>query len=259
VTEAPAPIIGSVDEFARVADLGLGRAVLFLRQHDAAPYRDALLYACTHYTAYDWQIEGRRTTYLYELVQAAGDAGSFVDSIVTALRETTSRRDADQLVSLMARFAEDGHTPARAAMYETLERDDTEEAFIGYDAIIDLDGLDGFLHVADRMGAAVLTVPPSLADDEHWKLTAALGDAEERCGKDRVRQALERAAMESSRIQAYIRSASAEEAKYSAPGRDRPALHDIPYEEIRQAIIGKEPGRFSRWALDLWGRAASDV
>jgi hypothetical protein len=42
-----------------VLGLGLGRAILFLRQYDARPYWDIILHACTHWTGYDQQAEAR--------------------------------------------------------------------------------------------------------------------------------------------------------------------------------------------------------
>jgi hypothetical protein len=125
-----------------VLGLGLGRAVLFLRQHDALPYRDAILHACTHWTGYDQQIEGTRTTYLRDVLDATRHEHWFVPRILAALKGVTDRRDATQLVFLALSLAKDGYDEARTALYEAFDRNDTGEAFLGFDAIIRLDGLN---------------------------------------------------------------------------------------------------------------------
>lgn len=45
-----------VEEFARWLAHGLGRPILYLRDHDAEPYRDVILDACLHNRCYDWQL-----------------------------------------------------------------------------------------------------------------------------------------------------------------------------------------------------------
>ena len=80
--------------------LGLGRAIVFLRQHDARPYRDIILDACTHWTGYDQQVEGTRTPYLMTVLDSTGDLASYVEPILAAFRASTDRRDQQHLIRL---------------------------------------------------------------------------------------------------------------------------------------------------------------
>jgi hypothetical protein len=99
-------LIESPEEFERVLGLGLGRAILFLRQHDATPYRDVILDACTHWTGYDQQVEGTRTPYLLDVLDATGELERYVEPILAAFRTTADERDQEQLVRLVAGLAE---------------------------------------------------------------------------------------------------------------------------------------------------------
>ena len=115
LAESVAPRIESLAEFERVLGLGLGRAILFLQQHDARPYRDIILRACTHWTGYDQQVEGTRTTYLRDVLHATGHERAFVGPILAALKNATSHRDVTQLFYLALSFASDGYDEARSA------------------------------------------------------------------------------------------------------------------------------------------------
>jgi len=50
-------------EFQKMLHAGMGRAILFLMNQDAAQYRDVILDACLHNYAYDQQCEGSRRVY----------------------------------------------------------------------------------------------------------------------------------------------------------------------------------------------------
>ncbi len=147
-------------QFAKALQLGLGRAILWLQEHDAAPYRDAILECCLHNTAYDPQVEGIRVDYLLEVMALTGDRPWFEQRVLDALREPPGDAepayevvwDIYQLCELALEFARGGDEAARVALYQRFEA----HAQTGYDLgaiqIISLDGLQGFLHVAAKLG-----------------------------------------------------------------------------------------------------------
>jgi hypothetical protein len=257
-----------VAEFERVLGLGLGRAILFLRQNDARPYRDAILHACTHWTGYDQQVEGTRTPYLMTVLDETGEVENYVEPILAALKATTDDRDRQQLIRLTSEFAQDGYGSARDALYDLFERD-TGTPFSCAHELIRIDGLQGLLHVADRMGRVLLNDPGGLGDDD-WIMTSAFHDAEEQCGKADVRRALESAAEGSASVRAYARAVNAILAEMAAQratesksrterpsGRSRSGgLRDTSYERIRQQI-GESSMPWSVPRLHLWGQNAS--
>ncbi len=134
-------------EFKRVLNIGLGRAILFLRSHDARPYRDAILDACLHNTAYDPQIEGSRATYLREVIALTGDEPFFRDRILAALAMSGGDWDAEQLFRLAATYAEEGDQHARRVLYAKYDQNARAGDDTGETTIVSLDGLAGLLHV----------------------------------------------------------------------------------------------------------------
>ena len=81
-------------ENSRLADWlaqGLGRAVVFLKQTDAQPYRDLILRACTHNQVFDRQVEDGRDLFLYDVLTATNDMGYYRRPLFAALMDGERR------------------------------------------------------------------------------------------------------------------------------------------------------------------------
>ena len=243
-------------EFERALVNGLGRALLLLRQHDPAPYRAAILRACTHYTGYDWQVEGYRDLYLYEVLQATGDADSFVEPILLALRRATKSKHASQLVRLAVRFAADGRDDARAAAYDKFDQNDADEPFLGAHDLVWLDGRDGLLHVSDRMGAE------PLSEGFEWLPGSVIRESEEVIGKDETWEALAQAQQGNPRIRAFVevvaRVTREQESAKREPYVSKPDLRGMSYDEARPLIASSPPPSLGPGGLGRWGDDAGD-
>jgi len=75
---------------------GLGRAVIFLRRRDATPYRDTILYACTHNQVYDRQCEPGRAPYLLDVIAATSEPDFYRDRILAALAAPSEGKTPDR-------------------------------------------------------------------------------------------------------------------------------------------------------------------
>ncbi len=65
-------------EFQRILNIGLGRAILYLQQHSASPYRDAILYAVPDMSPRSigsWKAD--HADYLWEVIQLTGEPEFF--------------------------------------------------------------------------------------------------------------------------------------------------------------------------------------
>ena len=68
-------------EFKRTVQCGLGRCVQELQTtQNLEKYRDIVLWACTHESAYDAQCEGPKSRHLYEMVKCFPDRQPFVEA-----------------------------------------------------------------------------------------------------------------------------------------------------------------------------------
>lgn len=202
------------------------------------------------------------------VLDETGEIGSYVEPILAAFRASTDRRDEQQLIRLASELAQDGYAEARAALYERFDRNDTIEPYSCALELVRIDGVGGLVHVAERMGAVLLDDPAALGDDD-WILTSAIENAEEEFGKEAVQQALERAALGSPRVRAYVQRVrdidaedAAQRAAHSASRVARPrgsssqgGFQNTSYEQIKQQISEASPPWSARGLL-RWGEQA---
>ena len=69
------------EAFTRAIDNGLGRAILWLRQHPWRPYEEAITHVCLHTTAFDPQCEGSRAEYVHEIIGLTDAAQHFAEEV----------------------------------------------------------------------------------------------------------------------------------------------------------------------------------
>lgn len=257
----------SPEEFDRLLHQGSGRAVLYLQQHDATPYREVILHACTRSIVFDRQCEGSRAEYLFEIVQLTGEAQFYRDAIFqavnTLLENFESQEDNDyrllQLFALVRLFAQQGDVQAREFMYEAFHKytwtDALGIATPGWEEFVELDGLDGFLFVLGYLEG--LSVPAEEWIDE-YRVWTVVG----RFGAEAVNQALEQACEQKRlskeylvQIQEYMAPLDSDESETS---KTRASI-DRSYAGFREALEQKNRPPWSRWRFFMrWGRAASD-
>src|SRR2546421_12056246 len=87
---------------------GLGRAVLYVRRPEPAPYNDAILHACLHHLAYDKQCERTREQYLFDLIQATGEPLRWRDRLIDTLGNPDPENDLWQVIAILAIFRRHG-------------------------------------------------------------------------------------------------------------------------------------------------------
>ena len=254
-----------IAHFERSLVSGRGDIVLHLQTHDATPYRDAILRACLHNVAYETQGNSDRADFLYDLVQLAGESQFFREHILAALPITEGHYDKDQLYELARRFAAQGDDEARHAMYAAF----TDQVPVrpipgavgfreivteGMEAIIALDGIAGFLFIADALGAWVQSDDDASPTD--WPYTII----QDQVPRAELTPLLERAATENSRIAAYFNAikADAEESKQDGR-RIRAERNKVPsYKDLEQSIATAEDFWSHMSSLQRWGQNAGE-
>jgi len=222
-----------IQEFQHVLELGLGRAILYLRDHDAGPYRDIILNACLHNQAYDSQIEGNRVRYMFEIVRLTREPGFYREQILTALAARSKDWDS-QAYDLVSLFAQQGDNQARRLMQDTFVKNIMEDCPYG-GAFMELDGSDGYVFVAAQLG------DQALAEDE-WVYSFLHRRAEELLGKEEAWLALEQASIHNSRVNAYIEalrtSRTQEEERRK---KSRPDVTLFSYEQLKEQLYRRLP------------------
>jgi hypothetical protein len=166
-------------EFERALKLGLGRALLYVKEHPDAPYRDLILDVCLHTTVYDGQIEGSREVYLYEVLQSTNDYSWYRQRILAAFSGSPALEGSDysHLFALVLYMAQHGDQEARDRIYARV-REDAADAWDYVGDMLSLDGLRGLQFVVrlqpiqsddwefDRIAATLIEDFPEQANEE---------------------------------------------------------------------------------------------
>jgi hypothetical protein len=218
---------------------GLGRAATFLKSTDSRPWREPLLYACTHNLAYDDQCEDSRARYLLDLIDISGDTDYYRVRIVEYLNLDRDLSDSAlaQISEIAASFAAAGSVAARSALYAAFDR----RGFTGAGSdcagrLVILDGMSGLLSVVPKL----VEVEP---EERPWQFGSLIELLDKHHGKQTLPPQLDGLLQE---WREYETRRDPERRKPSAPRPD--------YAEIKRRIL--EKGRSAGMAA--WGKSAPD-
>jgi hypothetical protein len=237
--------MADIVEFDDWIQKGLGRAVVYLREHDPNPLRQAVLHACTHQTR-DLATGGNRTEYCRDLMLSIGDEEFFRTGIFQALTveaENPKEFDLDQTIELAASFAQNGDSEIKNAMYAAVKRAGFARAGCCVSDLIKLDGIDALLFAADLF-------PSDIEDNDLWQVGHLVSSLQERDGTEPADQAIEHASRDNPRLRRMLEvyEADLKESKKGIWPRIRP-----DYAELKRLIA--EHGAMGY--LSAWGRSAS--
>lgn len=144
---------------------GLGRPNVYLQQHDGTLYQEVLLQACLYNHCYDRDVRISRCTYFYELMQLTNTVTMFRQPILDALADPDEEMDVDQLFDFALLYAQAGDPHARQVMYAQCAEQTQDNAYIGTYQLIDLDGIEAFLFIANSLGEQALSKNEPFCDD----------------------------------------------------------------------------------------------
>ena len=235
---------------------GLGRAVLYLQTHDAAPHRDAILHACTHFVGYDAQAEAGRARYNFDLVEASGERDWYLPRLYHAFATGEDVEDGEHLFELIGLLAQAGDAQSRALMYSVFADNAPKFDTRGAEELVDLDGLTGYVFVARQW------IAHPLPEDDQWDEDRLLDHAEKRFGADAVTAALAAAqdedAGKEADLPAYLAQAREKRRLRNEQRPRRPHFPTPEYKTVR-AIVDAPRGRATHYLLKRAGRNADDA
>lgn len=230
-------------EFRKAINIGLGRAIVALKTDQKTfRFRDSIIYACTHVTSYDPQCEGRRTEYLWDAIQASDAPKIIEDRVISDFLVSNNPYAIYQMAGLVCKFASNGNNQAKTALYDNYSFNDDWNSFV-YDDLIDLDGLEGYLYIAECEGKRILESPDYSAN---W---GTLSIAEEQFGAEKVNEILGNLSSDNLYIKAYYRSIQ----NISLNSENIAQRELVSYEEIKKQIENNN----IRYPLHSWGNRAA--
>ncbi len=243
------------EQFRVALQKGLGRAPMHVAQFRAGGMGDLIVEACTTGVAYDAQCEDSRVPWLIGMIDAAGIENVVVPTILKVVRDdfaTKTYWDKNQLCRLAFVFALRGHAEARDVLYAALSTNEDCANINAAEQIIQIDGADGLLHVAEKVGEWIRDNPkiwcgPHLVeiyDDLH--------------GKGSAERILRPAAAHHRGIAAFIEEVDAQNAYEREPADSGSIRYWTAEDIVREIQITDPSENRNRFRYRRWGSKAVD-
>jgi hypothetical protein len=221
---------------------GLGRGILYARDHDVRPFRDVILDACLYCYSADPQTEGTRAGYMLQLVNLLPDRQFYCDEVLNSLPHSGDDWDAVQRFHFATYMAFDGDEGAKRVAYQSFDPGPRKGEAIAID-FLRMDGVNGLIFAATKIGALLMTNPEEV--DEGWLWAQAV----EICGEDAASAALSEAGSSDPRVDAYRRAVAASAPRGSSNSKE---ITGLSYEDLRSRMPG-----LRGFPLSSWGKQAS--
>lgn len=228
--------------------LGLGRAILHVRERGAAGLEDSIIRACQRDDTYDGQVESRHA-YLVELLQSASLVGRGIPALADVLANAGAEpdRSCHQAVDILSGLAASGHDDAAERLRAAFEVTTLQDA-AAY-AQVELDGVNGLRRVARTLGAT-LRANPSAPLPRY--LGNPLFTAKELLGEEAAMAALEEVAALDENARAYRDAVLRKRAVREMPA----ARKTLTLDDVRDADTSNYDGLFT---LRRFGRHAAEA
>jgi len=193
--------------------------------------REEILNSALFPNVYDAQCNGLGEAWLARLCVAAGLVESFLsqDHGITG--------DLGLRCGMLAQFALLGHAAPRAELRELCRYDEKKGWVLGAGEIVEIDGEEGFLFAADRVGEALLQHP------DYWGSTYLASLLDEKAGEGRAMAIMDRESPRNPNIAAFREAVLKSEAEpRPRPVRIKPSVDEL----LDQILNSEKPVRYFR-------------
>lgn len=145
--------------------------MIYLRSHIDTPFRDIIMYACSHSLVFEPISNGTQSHHLFTVIRQAirtqSDRDFYQRSTfdnLERLDNDADRYDTDHLFDLV-RFWQTRE--GKRLIYRKFNAQPALGDFAGARALVFLDGLDGFKYAAARLGEEILAHGPEFIVGKH--------------------------------------------------------------------------------------------
>jgi hypothetical protein len=218
---------------------GTGEANLIMKEYSEMDFSSEIIKASVVNHAYDIQCEGSRADFVFDLIELSKQKEKIRKAILEALLECDYYKcDLDQLFDLTARFAEQGDEEARVAIYNRFEKKnyDPDDWHDGNNALIRLDGFEGFKYIVESIGKVLSE------DEEKWEDRIFLEFYQEEHPEIDVMKKLNLAAKSNQYIKIYLEKVEETRIRWESNDHEQKIKRNIEnmYEFLKKRIDDNE-------------------
>lgn len=181
---------------------------------------------------------------MMEIINLTNDVDFYRDQILNAtqqINDDTDDRDANHLVELTRIFAQQGDVQARQIIYDTFLKNLTDEETLGTSAIIEIDKVEGFIFVAEKLAEIKQQKGDHYGDDYLLFLL------EEEIGEKEAQKALAKVRSIYPKVDFYLQIAEESRAKRTSNLSQREDTSKLSYTEVKEHISYKKHLYFRGW------------
>lgn len=146
---------------------GTGEAYLIAKNNPSVDFSSYIIKGALTNFAYDGQSEGSRAQYVFDLISLSDNKEKIRKAILKGLAsEQSDTWSLTHLFDLAKLFAQQGDNEARQTIYDRFLNNTIEGSdWVGFQEILELDGLKGLIYIADKFGKSIEQDPEDWQDD----------------------------------------------------------------------------------------------
>jgi len=154
-------------QFYNSLKCGTGEAYLLAKNNPTIDFSVYIIKGALRNYAYDGQSEGSRAQYIFDIISVSDKKEKIRKAILKGLAtEQSDTWSLTHLFDLAKLFAQQGDNEARQAIYDRFLNNPIEGSdWVGYSEILELDGLQGLIFIAEKFGKYIDKNPDDCQDD----------------------------------------------------------------------------------------------
>jgi hypothetical protein len=187
------------NKFLNSLILGTGETYLILKENPKIDFSSIIVKGAINNYAYDSQSEGSRAKYIYGLIKKSKQREKIIQKLLTRL---INLKEDDwglyQLCDLVTYLHKDGYSDARKHLnirYDKNKLDEYDDC--GYEQLIEIDGINGILKVAEYVGEILLN------DKDEYEDSWIIDEFQKKNKEINVYEVLKQNGKENKYIQSY--------------------------------------------------------
>jgi hypothetical protein len=154
-------------QFLNSLKRGTGEAYLIVKDNPKIDFSNQIIKGALNIYAYDGQCEGNRANYIFDIISISKQKDKIRKAVLQGLEtEQDDTWNLTHLFALTKLYAQQNDEEAKQAIYDRFLNNSIEGSdWVGYSEILELDGLQGLLFIAEKFGKHIDQNPDDYQDD----------------------------------------------------------------------------------------------
>lgn len=219
-------------QFLNSLKRGTGEAYLIVKDNPQINFSNQIIKGVLNNYAYDGQSEGNRAQYIFDIILISKQKDKIRKTVLQGLAsEQRKTWNLTHLFALAKLFAEQDDSEMKQAIYDRFCNNPIEGSdWVGYYEILELDGLQGLIYIAEKFGKFIEQNPDDIQD--YW----IIRNFQEENPNLEVTSILENLANDNKHIRIYL-----DNIKRTKESQEKHKTITIKFKDIIDEVLISEP------------------